>query len=197
MVRSTSGTGYAIVNAEFGWSEDAALARLRVSERMTTLQASLPAGVVPMIASATSIMGEIMLVALTSDSAVWDRILLAEAHKAAPAGVRLDQQQFRQADFINVSVDNLLFVALKAALVVAVVLIVFLRSLRASVIALAALPMSLALSLVIFHFLGLSINAMTLGGVAPWAKWWTTAWSTLRTPSRSSSRMCASASRGR
>ncbi|GHE73582.1 multidrug transporter AcrB [Camelimonas fluminis] len=315
-VRSTSGSGYAIVNAEFGWNETPDVARLRVSERIPALQGALPGGVTPIIAPATSIMGEILLVALTSQNADWDGMklretadfdlrpqllaipgvasvsviggnvrqfgvapsvvalaeygltldhvvaalkrfsannsggfidsagqehilrlighsmdltdlrnlpvgehqgatvflhqvarvdfstrtrrgdagfnghpavivsvakqpaadtlvltddiekLLSEVQKTAPEGVRLDQIQFRQADFINVSIENLQFVVLKAAIVVAIVLVVFLRSARASIISLAALPTSLVLSVVIFHFMGLSINTMTLGGIA-------------------------------
>jgi heavy-metal exporter, HME family len=55
-VRSTSGIGFAMVVAEFAWATDITLARVRVNERLGAIQAQLPAGVVPQMASLSSIM---------------------------------------------------------------------------------------------------------------------------------------------
>src|SRR5829696_4512503 len=67
MVRSTSGIGFSMVVAEFGWSTDVTLARVRVNERLGALQGQLPPGVVPQMASLSSIMGEILLLAVSAE----------------------------------------------------------------------------------------------------------------------------------
>jgi len=66
-VRSTSGIGFSVVIAEFSWATDVTLARVRVNERLAGIQAQLPPGVVPQMTSLSSIMGEILLIALTAD----------------------------------------------------------------------------------------------------------------------------------
>src|SRR5829696_427127 len=315
-VRSTSGIGFAMVIAEFGWATDVTLARIRVNERLATIQAQLPAGVTPQMASLSSIMGEILLVALTAEQGsatamelreiadfvlrpqvlavpgvstfisiggevrqyrvtpspyvmhhlrvTSDKLLealkrfgtnstggfvdqnsreyllrniglttslddlrntvvdihngrpillrqvasvefaprvkrgdagfngrpaviaaiqkqpgadtliltprierlLSDAQKTLPPGVKVDQVQFRQATFIETSIANLKKVLLEAAIVVACVLIVFLVNVRATIISLAAIPISVLFTVIVFHGFGLTINTMTLGGLA-------------------------------
>ena len=77
-VRSTSAIGYSMVVAEFGWDTDVTLARIRVNERLSGIQAQLPPGVIPQMASLSSIMGEILLVALTSEAGGIDAMELRE-----------------------------------------------------------------------------------------------------------------------
>ena len=77
-VRSTSGIGFAMVVAEFEWATDITLARVRVNERLGVIQAQLPAGVVPQMASLSSIMGEILLIALTAEPAAATAMELRE-----------------------------------------------------------------------------------------------------------------------
>jgi HME family heavy-metal exporter len=316
IVRSTSGIGFAMVVAEFNWATDITLARVRVNERLGAIQAQLPAGVVPQMASLSSIMGEILLIALTAEPGAAtpmelreiadfvlrpqvlavpgvttfisiggevrqyrvtpsplemhhlkvssDKILdalrrfgtnssggfldqqsreylvrnvglttsledlrntvvdahgsrpillrqvasvefaprvkrgdagydsrpavivsvqkqpgadtltltrriervLADAQGTMPPGVKIDQVQFRQATFIETSIANLKKVLVEAALVVACVLIVFLANARATVISLAAIPISVLFTVVVFQAFGLTINTMTLGGLA-------------------------------
>ena len=73
---------------------------------------------------------------------------------------------FRQADFIEHSVSNLTIVLRDAAILVAIVLFVFLLSARTTLISLITIPLSLCVTALVFHALGMSINTMTLGGLA-------------------------------
>jgi CzcA family heavy metal efflux pump len=83
-----------------------------------------------------------------------------------PAGISATNVQFRQASFVEASVDSLKRALLEAALVVALVLLVFLTNVRATLISLVAIPLSFFITLIVFHFMGLTINTMTLGGLA-------------------------------
>lgn len=83
-----------------------------------------------------------------------------------PKGVRAHQLVFRQANFIETSIRNVQKVLLEAIVVVAVVLFAFLLNVRTTVISLTAIPVSILATAVVFHFAGLSINTMTLGGLA-------------------------------
>ncbi len=91
---------------------------------------------------------------------------LAEMTAALPDGVKADNILFRQATFIETSISNVQNVLLEAVAVVAVVLFLFLLNLRTTVISLTAIPVSILVSAIIFHWMGLSINTMTLGGLA-------------------------------
>ncbi|MGD9803866.1 MAG: efflux RND transporter permease subunit [Hyphomicrobiaceae bacterium] len=91
---------------------------------------------------------------------------LAAIQKTLPKGVKADQIQFRQATFIETSIGNVKTVLIEAAVVVAVILMLFLLNIRATLISLTAIPVSILMSIVVFKYLGLSINTMTLGGFA-------------------------------
>lgn len=91
---------------------------------------------------------------------------LLEASKTMPAGMQVNPHVMRQADFIRISVNNLLSVLLDAAIFVAIILILFLLDVRTTLITLTALPLSLAVAFVVLWAAGLSINVMTLGGLA-------------------------------
>lgn len=73
---------------------------------------------------------------------------------------------FEQARFIDRSVDNVLGVLRDAALIVTLVLLAFLLNLRTTLISLTAIPLSILVTVLVFRYLGLSINTMTLGGIA-------------------------------
>ena len=91
---------------------------------------------------------------------------LAELQRAMPPGVAANNVQFRQADFIAASIGNVEKVLLEAVAVVAVVLFLFLLNGRTTFISLTAIPLSVLITVVVFQLLGLSINTMTLGGLA-------------------------------
>ncbi len=73
---------------------------------------------------------------------------------------------FRQADFIQTAVSNLMTVLRDGALLVIGVLLLFLWSLRPTLISVVALPLSLLLSVIVLDALGFSLDTMTLGGLA-------------------------------
>ncbi|MCC2659189.1 MAG: putative silver efflux pump [Panacagrimonas sp.] len=73
---------------------------------------------------------------------------------------------FRQADFIRASVGNVGDALVHAAVIVGVVLLLFLGGVRATAISLFAIPLSIAAAMLVLRWLGLSVNALTLGGLA-------------------------------
>jgi HME family heavy-metal exporter len=91
---------------------------------------------------------------------------LSEIGATLPAGVKADQVLFRQANFIETSIGNVQKVLGEAIVVVAIILFVFLLNTRTTAISLTAIPVSILVTAIIFHLLGLSINTMTLGGLA-------------------------------
>ncbi len=91
---------------------------------------------------------------------------LRDIASTLPAGIRADQVLFRQATFIQTSIDNVLKVLVEAIAVVAVILFLFLLNVRTTVISLTAIPVSILMTAIVFPVMGLSINTMTLGGLA-------------------------------
>jgi CzcA family heavy metal efflux pump len=83
-----------------------------------------------------------------------------------PSGVTIDRRIFRQADFIEVAVDNVVKALRDGALLVIVVVLLFLANLRAAAITLTAMPLSLAAAVLALGAFDASINTMTLGGMA-------------------------------
>ncbi|MFM8584527.1 MAG: efflux RND transporter permease subunit [Planctomycetaceae bacterium] len=83
-----------------------------------------------------------------------------------PDGVVLERQIFQQADFIEAAVDNVTEAVRDGAVWVVVVLFVLMGSLRVSLSSLTSMPLSILLTVLVFRWLGISINTMTLGGIA-------------------------------
>ncbi len=83
-----------------------------------------------------------------------------------PTGAAIHRDAYRQADFINLSINNGRSIVRDAAIIVVLVLGVTLLRFRTTVITLLAMPLSLAAGLVLFPRFGLGINIMTLGGLA-------------------------------
>jgi CzcA family heavy metal efflux pump len=93
-------------------------------------------------------------------------VALKEITASLPGGIRADEILFRQADFIETSVKNVEKVLVEAVVVVAIVLFAFLLNFRTTLISLTAIPVSILVTAIVFKMLGLSINTMTLGGLA-------------------------------
>ncbi|VAX10326.1 Cobalt-zinc-cadmium resistance protein CzcA; Cation efflux system protein CusA [hydrothermal vent metagenome] len=94
-----------------------------------------------------------------------DRVL-ANIQTSLPAGMKIESHLFRQADFISVSIDNLLEALRDGAILVVVIVFIFLASGRATTITLVALPLSLLAAVLVLKVMGATINTMTLGGLA-------------------------------
>lgn len=86
--------------------------------------------------------------------------------RSLPEGLEISTDIFNQSDFISTSISNLRSALFEGALMVIIVLFFFMMNLRASLVSLLALPMSIIVTLIILHALGLDINTMTLGGIA-------------------------------
>ncbi len=91
---------------------------------------------------------------------------LSEMKKTLPTGLSEPKITFRQASFIESSINNLNGKLIAASGFVAVILFVFLGTVRTTVIALTAIPVSIFVTALVFKYFGLSINTMTLGGLA-------------------------------
>ncbi len=86
--------------------------------------------------------------------------------KRLPPGISTPQVSFRQADFIDASIANVQEALRDGAIMVAIILLLFLLNVRTTLISLTAIPLSLAITFLVFKALGLSVNVMTLGGLA-------------------------------
>ena len=85
--------------------------------------------------------------------------------KSLPDDVQLDTKIFRQADYIQASVNNVGSSLIEGAVCVILVLFLFLTSIRSTVISLLAIPLSLLGTVIVLYLLGMDINTMTLGGM--------------------------------
>ncbi len=91
---------------------------------------------------------------------------LTEMQRSLPAGMTQPMVTFRQASFIEASITTLQGKLIAASGFVAVILFLFLGNVRTTVIALVAIPVSILITALVFRYFGMSINTMTLGGLA-------------------------------
>ena len=91
---------------------------------------------------------------------------LKDLEKNLPPDVRVSTDIFRQSRFIESAIGNVQKSLVEGGLFVVVVLFLFLANVRTTVISLVTLPLSLLASLLALHYMGLSINTMSLGGMA-------------------------------
>ncbi|WP_278744676.1 efflux RND transporter permease subunit [Muribaculum intestinale] len=91
---------------------------------------------------------------------------LAQLVPSLPKDINVSTDIFRQADFIDSSVNNLQQSLFEGAIFVIVVLFFFLMDIRTTLISVIAIPMSIIVAIFVLHAMGLTINTMTLGGIA-------------------------------
>ena len=91
---------------------------------------------------------------------------LKDLQKNLPPDVRVSTDTFRQSRFIESSISNVQHSLYEGAIFVVIVLFLFLANVRTTVISLVTLPLSLVVAVLVLHYMGLSINTMSLGGMA-------------------------------
>jgi CzcA family heavy metal efflux pump len=91
---------------------------------------------------------------------------LADLQKNLPADVKISTDIFRQSRFIESAISNVQSSLYEGAIFVVIVLFLFLANVRTTVISLVTLPLSLVVAVLVLHYMGLSINTMSLGGMA-------------------------------
>ena len=91
---------------------------------------------------------------------------LDELKANLPADVKINSQIFRQSRFIDSSIDNVKKSLIEGAIFVIIVLFIFLMNWRTTVISLVSIPLSIVASLLAIRWMGLTINTMSLGGIA-------------------------------
>ena len=93
-------------------------------------------------------------------------LALADLKQTLPADVHISTDIFRQADFIESSIDNVQKSLIEGAIFVVIILMIFLANVRTTVISLVTIPISFLVAMIVLNALGISINTMTLGGLA-------------------------------
>ena len=91
---------------------------------------------------------------------------VAELQKTLPSDVKISTDIFRQSRFIDSSINNIQKALFEGSIFVIVVLFFFLMNFRTTIISLVALPLSLLMAILVMHALGITINTMSLGGLA-------------------------------
>ena len=92
--------------------------------------------------------------------------IVVDLRKNLPADVHVSTDIFRQSHFIDNSINNVKKSLFEGSFFVVIVLFLFLMNIRTTVISLVALPLSLLVSIIVLHYMGLTINTMSLGGMA-------------------------------
>src|SRR5881628_2004234 len=102
----------------------------------------------------------------TRQSTLFPYTTLFRSQQELPKGMTIDRKIFRQADFIEVAVDNVVKALRDGGILVVFIVVLFLANLRAAAITLTAMPLSLAAAILVLRGFGATINTMTLGGMA-------------------------------
>ncbi|MBN8602800.1 MAG: efflux RND transporter permease subunit [Planctomycetes bacterium] len=92
--------------------------------------------------------------------------VLGSLDKELPDDVRIESEVFRQSHFIEAAVDNVSEAVRDGAIWVVVILFLLMGNFRTSVSSLTSMPLSILLTVIVFYSLGITINTMTLGGIA-------------------------------
>ncbi|MCM2271764.1 MAG: efflux RND transporter permease subunit, partial [candidate division Zixibacteria bacterium] len=122
-------------------------------------------------ASISSDDGVLLVISKQPDANTLDLTHLIEAtldqvRPTLPPDVTLHTDIFKQADFIEVAVENVIHALRDGAILVIVILFLFLLNIRTTIISVVAIPLSLVIAMLVLKAFGLSVNTMTLGGLA-------------------------------
>ena len=93
-------------------------------------------------------------------------VVLESLRQELPPGVKLESEIFRQSDFIESAVKNVSEAVRDGAIWVVVILFLLMGNFRTSISSLTSMPLSIMLTIIVFYMLGITINTMTLGGIA-------------------------------
>lgn len=91
---------------------------------------------------------------------------LSDIKAGLPADVKVSTDLYRQRDFIDASVNNIKKSLVEGAVLVAIILFVFLMNPRTTLISLVTIPLSLLVTILVLRLMNLSINTMSIGGIA-------------------------------
>ena len=91
---------------------------------------------------------------------------LKDIQSSLPEGIVINSDIFKQADFINTSISNVITALRDGAMLVVIVIFLFLWNFRTTFISVLAIPLSLIITIIVFQFFDIMINTMTLGGMA-------------------------------
>ena len=92
--------------------------------------------------------------------------VLDDLQATLPEGMKISKHIFRQADFIEVAVKNVMAALRDGGLLVVLIVVLFLANMRAAFVTLLALPLSLLSAIAVMRYFGITVNTMTLGGLA-------------------------------
>jgi CzcA family heavy metal efflux pump len=89
-----------------------------------------------------------------------------DIRKTLPAGMVIDTDIYKQADFIQRAISNVQMVAIEGGILVIASILLFLGNIRAAIISVTAMPLSLIFAILVLRYFDMTINTMTLGGMA-------------------------------
>ncbi|MBK8943638.1 MAG: efflux RND transporter permease subunit [Ignavibacteriae bacterium] len=92
--------------------------------------------------------------------------ILFEIKKTLPTGILLDSDIFKQSDFIQIAIQNVIGALRDGAILVVIVIFLFLWNIRTTFISVVAIPLSIIITIIVFKFFDIMINTMSLGGIA-------------------------------
>lgn len=91
---------------------------------------------------------------------------ILELEKTLPKGVKVEKDLFKQAHFIEAAIENVKEALRDGTILVVIILLIFLANFRTTAITLTAIPLSLVITAIVFKLFDISVNTMTLGGLA-------------------------------
>lgn len=92
--------------------------------------------------------------------------MLNDVKHTLPTDININSEIFRQGDFISSSISNLQTSLFEGAIFVIIVLFIFLMNIRTTIISVTAIPLSIIITMLVLNLLGMTINTMSLGGIA-------------------------------